>query len=282
MECVIYFEDYKTDALSRLFTSAYKENNETIRFSGGNGKLTSEVEQLLSNNSDIFVIAVLDMVPENSDIVTIYNNLKMIGVIHPEFLGRYIIIPNVCAEYRFIETFRELQLFQSREDVDLCLNKGDYKNSLELNRLFSEEGVYYKNFEKYCKFILKYTGNHCISSDSMENDVFQKFYLEDCECDDCDYSGNLLKDKACEYVNSLPFVLSVNMLDHISIEGDIVYKDLYSIHVELVNGFNKWVDTYKAIYRSPGKKYRHVTPMPEVFDKNIQGLKQKIVIRKEK
>lgn len=277
MECVIYFEDYKTDALSRLFTSAYKENDETIRFSGGNGKLTSEVEQLLSNNSDIFVIAVLDMVPENSDIVTIYNNLKMIGVIHPEFLGRYIIIPNICAEYRFIKAFRELQLFQSREDVDLCLSKGDYKNSSELNRRFPEESVYHKNFEKYCKFILKYTVNHCVSSDSVENALFQKFYLEDCECEDCDYSGILLKDKACEYVNTLPFVLNVNMLKDIRLEGDIQYKNLYSIHLSLINEFNKWVDTYKAIYRSPGKKYRHVTPMQEVCTANIQGLKQKII-----
>lgn len=279
---MIYFEDYKTDALSRLFTSAYKKNNASIRFSGGNGKLTSEVEQLLSNNSDIFVIAVLDMVPENSDIVTIYNNLKMIGAIHPELLGRYIIIPNVCAEYRFIEAFRELQLFQSREDVDLCLSKGDYKNSSELNRLFPEEGVYHKNFEKYCKFILKYTVNHCVSSDSVENALFQKFCLEDCECEDCDYSGILLKDKACEYVNALPFVLNVNMLKDIRLKGDIQYKNLYSIHLSLINEFNKWVDTYKAIYRSPGKKYRHVTPMPEVCTANIQGLKQKIIITKEK
>lgn len=282
MECVIYFEDYKTDALSRLFTSAYKENNETIKFSGGNGKLTSEVEKLLLKNSDIFVIAVLDMVPENSDIVTIYNNLKMIGVIHPEFLGRYIIIPNICAEYRFIEAFRELQLFQSWEDVDLCLSKGDYKNSSELNRLFPKEGVYHKNFEKYCKFMLKYTVNHCVSSDSVENALFQKFYLEDCECEDCGYSGILLKDKACEYVNALPFVLNVNMLKDIRLEGDIQYKNLYSIHLSLINEFNKWVDTYKAIYRSPGKKYRHVTPMLEVCTANIQGLKQKIIITKEK
>ena len=195
MECVIYFEDYQKDVLSKLYTSAYEEENASIRFSGGNGKLAPEMERLLYDNPEVFIIAVLDMVPENSDIVTIYNHLKMIGKLHPEFQRRYIIIPNVCAEYRFIKVFKERKLFRSREDVDLCLNKGDYRKSSLLNQLFLEEGVYHKNFEKYCKFILKYTVNHCISIDSVENELFQKFYLEDCDCKDCDFMRESLKDK---------------------------------------------------------------------------------------
>ncbi|NBJ03739.1 hypothetical protein D3Z62_27585 [Lachnospiraceae bacterium] len=79
MECVIYFEDYQKDVLSKLYTSAYEEENASIRFSGGNGKLAPEMERLLYDNPEVFIIAVLDMVPENSDIVTIYNHLKMIG-----------------------------------------------------------------------------------------------------------------------------------------------------------------------------------------------------------
>lgn len=221
MECVILFEDYKADVLSKLYTSIYEENTECIRFSGGNGKLTSEVEKLLSNNSDIFVVVVLDMVPENSDIVTIYNNLKMLGTVHSEFSGRYLIIPNVCAEYRFIKAFQKLNLFQSQEDLGLCLNKGDYKSSSILNSHFPVEGVYHKNFEKYCKFILKYTVRDCVSSDSVENDLFQKFYTENCECKDCDLSGDLLKDKSCKFVNALPFVLNINIVDDIQLEGDM-------------------------------------------------------------
>ena len=60
------------------------------------------------------------------------------------------------------------------------------------------------------------------------------------------------------------------------------YKELYSIHSNLINEFNKWVDIYKEMYRSPGKKYRHVTPMSEISAEDIQGLKQKIVITKER
>lgn len=138
MECVIYFEDYKEDALSKLYTSAYEENTVSIKFSGGNGKLASEVERLISSNLNVFVVVVLDMVPENSDIVTVYNQLKMIGRIHPEFQGRYIIIPNVCAEYRFIKAFKELKFFQSQEDIALCMSKGDYKKSARLNQLFPD------------------------------------------------------------------------------------------------------------------------------------------------
>lgn len=282
MECVIYFEDYQKDVLSKLYTSAYEEENVSIRFSGGNGKLAPEMEQLLYDNPEVFIIAVLDMVPENSDIVTIYNHLKMIGKLHPEFQRRYIIIPNVCAEYRFIKAFSERKFFQSREDVDLCLNKGDYRKSLLLNQIFPKEGVYHKNFEKYCKFILKYTVNHCISSDSVGNELFQKFYLEDCDCKDCDFSRESLKDKSCRYINTLPFVLPSNMPDDIIFEGNIKYKDLYSIHLSLIDEFNKWVDMYKMIYRTPGKKYRHVTPMPEASAEDICGLKRKIVITKGK
>ena len=282
MECVIYFEDYKEDALSKLYTSAYEENTVSIKFSGGNGKLASEVERLISSNLNVFVVVVLDMVPENSDIVTVYNQLKMIGRIHPEFQRRYIIIPNVCAEYRFIKAFKELKFFQSQEDIALCMSKGDYKKSARLNQLFTEECVYHKNFEKYCKFILKYTVNHCISSDSAGNDQFQKFYLKDCECEGCDFSRDTLKDKSCKYINELPFVLNVNIVDDILVQGDMDYKELYSIHSNLINEFNKWVDIYKEMYRSPGKKYRHVTPMSEISAEDIQGLKQKIVITKER
>ena len=282
MECIIVFEDYKNDVLSKLYTSIYDENTESIRFSGGNGKLTSEVAKMLSNNGDIFVIVVLDMVPENSDIVTIYNHLKMLGTVHPEFLGRYIIIPNICAEYRFIEAFQRLNLFQSQEDLDLCLNKGDYKSSSTLNRHFPIESAYHKNFEKYCKFILKYTVKNCVSSDSMGNDLFQKFYTENCECKNCDLFGNMLEYKSCKYINALPFVLNTNIADDIKLEGDITYKELYSRHVKLVNEFNRWVDTYKAIYKSPGKRFRHVTPMSDVCVKNIQGLKLRIAIPEEK
>lgn len=278
MECVIYFEDYRADVLSKLYTFVYEKNTLSIRFSGGNGKLASEVEQLLFSDPEVFVIAVLDMVPENSDIVTIYNHLKMIGRIHPEYQGRYIIIPNICAEYRFIKAFRTLNLFQSQEDVCLCLSRGDYKSSSLLNQLFPEGGVYHNNFEKYCKFILKYTVSRCVSSDSVENDLFQKFYLEDCVCEDCDLSSESLQEKSCRYINTLPFVLHTNMQGDTGVEGDIGYKELYYIHVSLVDEFNKWVDIYRTIYRSPGKKYRHVTPMSAERIEGIRGLKQKIVI----
>lgn len=263
MECVVYFEDYRTDVLSRLYIAAYQENTASIRFSGGNGKLVSEVEALLSNDPEVFVIVVLDMVPENSDIVTIYNNLKMIGKVYPQFLGRYIIIPTVCAEYRFIKAFHDFNLFQSHEDIDLCLGKGDFRNSRILNQLFAKDSAYYKNFEKYCKFVLKYTVSQCISSDSVENKLFQKFYLEDCICADCDYRGKSLRDKSCKYINVLPFVLVIDLLEDIRGEGDMDYKKLYSVHDSLVKEFNQWVDRYKEIYGSPGTKYRHVTSMPE-------------------
>lgn len=281
MECVIVFEDYKTDVLSRLYTSIYDGSAEFIRFSGGNGKLTSEVERLLSYRSDIFVIVILDMVPENSDIVTIYNNLKMLGTVHSEFSGRYIIIPDICAEYRFIEAFQDLKLFQSQEDLELCLKKGDYKSSTVLNKHFPEESVYHKNFEKYCKFILKYTVRDCASSDSVENDLFQKFYLENCECKDCDISKDRLENKSCKYVNTLPFVSNLNLIEGIKLEGVITYKELHALHVKLVDEFNKWVDIYKTIYKRPGKRFRHITPMSDACVINIQGLNLRITIPEE-
>jgi hypothetical protein len=35
--------------------------------------------------------------------------------------------------------------------------------------------------------------------------------------------------------------------------ADITYNELYSLHVKFVDEFNKWVDKYKAIYKSPRK-----------------------------
>lgn len=178
MSMFYIFEDNEMDLLSRLFRASY--SNETCNkfvYTSGVGTILRKINTYL----DIDDVAVfMDMLPDNVNCSYIYKRLRTISKTSKH---RLIIFPIVCSEYYMIKYLYDYTKYiSSHKDVDICLNKGDYRKS----SVYAYKGKVCKNFESYCKVILrKYTIN-CIKHTRLvgdtENSMYGLYYTNDCKC----------------------------------------------------------------------------------------------------
>ena len=232
------FEDKKDDILSKLLCRAYSEEvSSNFIFAGGNGRIKSVLEGLLSTG-DEYIFIFLDTIPANDSIRRLYRDLSRIC----KKSERCIVFPIVCSEYYFIKFLYDIQFpVNDLDALKFCVDKTFYKSSSLLD---TEESVLFaKNFEKFYKLVLKHVNvlNSCLE----KSDNYIKFLSCDCICDnelDKCYSLSLLKN-AVGYISKFPCFPSGSYLDELVLTKDEIVQE----HRNLVDGFNAWSDRCSSL-----------------------------------
>ena len=244
---MIIFEDKKTDALSRLFRAAYPEDiSDKFIYSKGNGRLEEVVIEhinVLKEDTDALIIVYMDTVPLNKNIVGIYNKLRKLS---KENNYRIIILNIVCAEFYFLKAFEEWkELLISDEGMGIALSYGDYRKS---NLMLDEQNKKYcKNFERYCKLLLKINYIDCVKhSRGQENDnlQYEDFYTKDCNCnmcDECEYKGKTLLEKSFMLISEYPCFPVGSLNKHVR---ELNESALWSLHRKLIDNYNDTIRRY--------------------------------------
>lgn len=194
---IYLFEDDENTSSSRLFRFAYgNERTKDFIYSFGNGKMLSKCESLL-RSSDEDIVAFVDMSPDNVELRKIYNKLARIAkkFVKSDGSVRLHVIPIICAEYYMIKLLDVVGLLSSTFiDIDKCED-----NSVDIDRLRKDAcSEIIKNYEKYCKDVLKIKAADCAKSNSIRKDKYNKFYDLDCECESCRMNcyGMILREKS--------------------------------------------------------------------------------------
>lgn len=244
------FEDKESDYLSKLFRGAYPNSvTRNFCYSNGNGQLVSKTISFLDNEDLLFVF--LDTVPANSDIILIYEELCDIS---RDNNFKVIVFPIVCAEYYFIKSISNYEhIVVDNDTVRLCVNK-EFFFDCDLLLKDSKSASFARNFERFCKIVMKNKSVLASCLHLQENGEI-KFFNSDCLCD-CyiDSCINIsLRQKSLNFVKEYPCFPSGSYLNENLCNKD----DIINIHRMLVDEFNAWVDSYKSIDVT-ARKYRHI------------------------
>lgn len=255
---IYLFEDNEKDVLSKLYMQAYPDEiRKNFVYTKGNGDLIKFADIYLKS-SDVAVF--IDMVPDNENCRDIYLDLVKLSV-DPKYSNRLLIFPIVCSEYYMIKSLCKYTEYIDKDhnDVKICLDCGDYRQST----VYTYGGRVCKNFEKYCKIILKRHVIDCIKhksrfDDGSVNEKYSLYYCEDCLCDKSDslYNIRSLKDKAIELLSVYDVVPSGSLTTHIQ----CIDSSIASIHRKLVDDYNKMLANYikLGIIRYTKKKAKNI------------------------
>ncbi len=234
------FEDKADDILSILFSNAYtqKAKNNFV-YAGGNSEAVSIALDLVKNED---VAVYLDMIPGNTECARLYKLLSR--EIQVGLPNKLYVFPIVCSEFYFIKYLAGFaDVFKSFDNVNICLNKGDYRKSA----LYANGGKACKNFEKFCKYIIIHDVPDCIRhsrrlDNASNNEVYGKFCTENCNCSNCNLS--------CLGLSSIKKSLGLLMEYDAVPSGSIAINKYDIIHSEVVKIHNKLVDEYIAFLNS--------------------------------
>lgn len=247
------FEDKKDDDLCKLFRAAYPSSvSDSFDFLDGNGNLEHNTLEIM-NNSDDIVFIFMDFVPANRNIKTIYNNLCRIG---RKYRGRVIVLPIVCFEYYFICYLLKICFPVLRRDIiESCVRKEFYLNS----DLMSDERSksYVRNFERFCKVVLV---NESVLISCLRKEIDKvKFFNVDCICDTAleKCQSLSLRDKAIGFLREFPCFPSGSYLN----ETVLNMEDIKLVHRQLIDEFNVWSDSFKAMDTGREKLYFNIQYM---------------------
>ena len=154
---ITIFEDNKDAALSLFFQKAYPDNiASSFIYANGNGNLIAVAKEYLEKTNDMIGIF-LDCVPGNNNIGRIYERLRFLSV---QNHYRLLIFPVICTEYYFLDSLVSLGIIKRTNDIELCLSRGLFQNAdLMKNGMFKNKT---RNFEKYCKNLIIYSGLPCM------------------------------------------------------------------------------------------------------------------------
>lgn len=257
---IYMLEDEKDDILSKLFREAYpKEIADKFVYTNGSGNIEGALLNVM-NNSNERVGIFLDTIPGNRDCTSVYYKLRAISDSYPD---RVVVFPIVCSEYYIIKLLSSQGLMIKHSDVDICLNKLDFTTSEIYNN--PETGKQCKNFEKFCKFVIKnYAVNCALNTPGRyhENLEYSFYYCKDCLCgDDGCYinheycSKASLKHKALKLLSMYRCVPGCTLAIQ---KESIDFNKALKISNELVDEFNAFSEYYKAlnIRKDNGAKYR--------------------------
>lgn len=251
---IYIFEDHDNATLSQFFRSAYPEDiSRQFIYVGGNGNLNSHVKDNLSN--DDYIIVYMDAIPGNASIIDTWRELRKTSRDNDY---RVIVLPIVCAEYYLLQSIVHTNVIQSQIGLEECLGLNPYFNSAAI--VTDADRVFVKNFEKYCKLILRKNLHTCANLTSEAN---RQFYIGSCLCN-APQSGCTTQSlclKAVQYVTQYPCfpggIYEPEGLLPLNLSG-LSVNQLWDTHRRLVADFEAMRDRFAA--QDHTRKYGHLMP----------------------
>lgn len=205
-------------------------------------------------NTNDTIIVYMDMIPGNKDCITIYNRLKKVSKDN-DF--RVIIFPIVCAEFYMLKSIKNTQLFIDYKEVLQCINKQPHILSKLMDS--TDKAKYCKNFEKYCKYLLKFgVKKHCIKPYNKITDENGEYYRNSCLCELATSECAMLNilDKSVQLLNQYRYVPSGSYAKNKRCMTD---EEAWCVHKKLVENYNEFVENYRvADHKSSLNKYKNI------------------------
>lgn len=254
------FEDKRDDILTSLFREAYnKEVSDNFIYTNGNTNIYDTASRLLNADAKNIIAIYMDVVPGNKECIKDYNKIMAL-VRHNK--QRAVIFPIVCLERYMIESLcRYTKYIDINNDVIIVRHKGDYRQS----RIYLNSGNKCKNFEKYCKFILKNYVRDCINTSkgpdgSESNGYHSLYYTQNCLCDmhtdECRERDLVRKSlELLSVFECIPANVNCEVKEQISL------IEAQKISNKMADETNKWSDEYAKIdIQNFGdkSKYKHI------------------------
>ena len=254
------FEDDANALTSKLFRAAYSDTSNFVYANGGSNieaiiqgtvdKATNDwLPGIWDKDPNEMVYVYLDMIPANKSVKQTYIKLRSLA---RKNLGKMIVFPIVCSEYYMIKAFGD----QSNPNILTCIQRGDYFNT----SAYKSDPRGCRNFEKFCKYLLKDEVMDCMSTDSRKS-AYTKFYTTDCLCGmhkhDC-REATLVR-KSIKLLSAYECVPSGSMATN---KSPFNYDKLMDIHRQLVQDFNDFSDRLKSLdTRVNAGTYKHIMPI---------------------
>lgn len=252
----ILFEDNREDILYRLLLSAYNEDvSSKFIFARGNGNIIRIVNEIMDKTSEEICVY-LDLVPGNSSALEIYIKLKRLS---RKNNYRIIVMPIPCAEYYFIKAlFNQKNLITRVDGIKECVDLDYYTPSSLIET--TDDKKFCRNFEKYCKLVLKKCFIDCVRHSNINNAKYGMYYTHDCKCEYNEYYCRIQSrlDKCIEVMCKYPCVPGESLIGS-SNKRSLNTEEVWEIHRKLVENYNKMVE----VYINKGEKYEGA----EVFRK---------------
>lgn len=252
---IYLFEDNEKDLISILYKSIYGSNMiRNFRYCNGNGNLCKTTKDELNKHNDSIAVF-MDTIPGNRDIIRIYNELKSLSL---KSNNRVIVFPIVCSEYYFIKSILDKNVIEDYTGIDICISKKPYFKSPLIQS--EEDRRFCKNFEKYCKLILKKNLHNCAKHTSLNNDKYGIYYKSDCLCSSELASCKILdiEAKSFDLVKQYPCFPKLYTVTNLVKFSE---RDIIQIHRRLVDEFNSMVDIYTNEDIANIHKYKHISYM---------------------
>lgn len=218
-------EDRDDSPFVKLFNAAYPDK--VLYCAGANTKLVRLIRKLASEEYQFVVY--LDMVPDNREVVEIYDSLYDL---YKEEHIDVVVFPIVCAEYAFIRSVIGVgATIYSPTGLDIILSK-----SLKYISLV-RGGAASKNFEKFCKsFCERCLNKSCCAVESNKKGLLQPYFADGCmQCDGCSEQLTLA-EKADLFLKQYPVVPCVSA----SSAGALSWDAVLNISYGLVDEYNYW------------------------------------------
>lgn len=250
---IYIFEDHPDADISILFKSAY--SSDTVRsfvYTKGNGNLVDSVNYFLSETTDMIAVF-MDTIPGNKDCYSVYRE---IGLVSKKNDYRVVVLPIVCAEYYMIKSIEGTDMMKDPEETARCIRKEPHITSRLMD--YADKARYCKNFEKYCKYILKYNAaKDCLKPYNKIIDTNGEYYREKCNCQKAagDCIQKPLSEKAQELLTAYRYIPSGSAVVNAT---SLTEKEIWNVHRELVDEYNAFVDKYISVDSNALNKYKKV------------------------
>lgn len=246
---IYIFEDMKDDILSKFFREAYpKVISEKFVYTNGNGGIFDTVKKLIIETQETIVVF-LDFYPTNDSIVRIYRKLRKESINNG---NRIVVLPIVCAEFYILKLLDNNNMITDKAKAKIAFDFDLYDKVLQSNAFDAQDRKFCTTFEKYCKIVTMKWVKECARTNST-----QEYYTENCICNtlnDGSCKSCELTQKAMDYISQYPCVPAgsyTNDNRHLTID------EIWDIHRQLVEMFNKIVDKLQPIDRS--RKYKKIS-----------------------
>lgn len=223
-------EDSAGSPFSQLFNAVY--GCTVLECVWSSFLLRKYARRYASSGDDVIVY--LDLVPDNSRLISVYRSLMDLT---KDDL-RVAVLPIVCAEYAFIRSIVGVPGTIASDEVlhEILTKSLDYSKSSFAKR---HSQKWLRSFETFCKlFCAKCLNERCCSVDS--NACASKPYFSgDCNCSDCSTRLTLL-EKSVAYLGQLHIVPSCSGVT----SGSLSWDDVLECSRKLCIEYNQWAIHY--------------------------------------
>lgn len=220
---IFVFEDSIKTPSSKLLRSSYNGNN--IHFSENNASIKKFVNDLIINSKDNNdnIVIFLDVNPNNTNTLDLLD--KLVGYKNKNTKWKDVtIIPIICIEFYIARVCKKYGYFNDEQlqkaTVKYLVGKFEWDKMPDFVKEYSLEKIYKRLFSKSGK-----------CQDCLDNrDGSGKFFLQNCNCEDCSLSNSSLQKKAEQLYASLPLFSIISeehkqRLDEYNIEYNEINLD---------------------------------------------------------